>query len=152
MGNCMIVRKNSGEQIYSRPLHFGAIISTFTTNSFKSGNATTLRLGNSHVTWQNDNYYHLKFSQKIKAVGVRYQSYNNSSTNGWCSKVMLQYSDDGNTWTTTGTKEFTSDDYKSHNVIFGDKGEHLYWRAWLYANGSSNWEGVYFDIIVKDFD
>lgn len=69
-----------------------------------------------------------KFTEPINIRKVYHYS-SNQNYKGFDANAILQYSDDGTTWSGSASIPGATDNTAHNNVVFDNLGKHLYWRA-----------------------
>lgn len=156
MGNCLIVRKSGGGGICYRYLlatldkqevipNAPKLVNIWST-PFVDGTIGKVTKGY-YVEWAYTCKIKAEFDEPVKAVGVTSKATPDTGDR-WTKSVELQYSDDGETYTSIGKETFDRESSILRNTIFNSQGKHKYWQIILQSN-NSNWKGSVCDLIVK---
>ena len=99
-----------------------------------------------YVEWAYTCKIKAEFDEPVKAVGVT-SKVESDSGDRWTKSVELQYSDDGENYTSIGKETFDRASSILRNTIFNSQGKHKYWQIILQSY-NSNWQGSLCDLIV----
>ena len=99
-----------------------------------------------YVEWAHTCRIKAEFDEPIKAIGVTSKATENTGDR-WTKSVELQYSDDGENYTSIGKETFERESSILRNTIFNSQGKHKYWQNILQSY-NSNWKGSVCDLIV----